>query len=315
MIPVLELRCLSGYCQWDTLPGVAYFTEREPGGLPPPTSEQLTAGVSAGIAMLVRTRILDGSFGFSYPYRCWEHPATVGTDEELLSQAMAAFLPGVPLPLNGETLAGNLKALNLVEFTFQKIAQPHFSSQASSHESFAQHRHLSFDQYAGRELFRGDVNQLFAAHGLAFNLGEDGKVIRTLSPGLSEALGAASFNTGDGQLDSLLESARTKFLSPTLSIRQEALEKLWDALERTKTLAPGDKKESVALQLEKASPEPRLRERLNIHLNELTFIGNNFMIRHTETDKIPIGESRQVDYLFHWLFAAIQLLLRADSRM
>jgi hypothetical protein len=32
---------------------------------------------------------------------------------------------------------------------------------------------------------------------------------------------------------------------------------------------------------------------------ELTEIGNRFMVRHTETDKIPITESAHVDYLFH----------------
>jgi hypothetical protein len=113
----------------------------------------------------------------------------------------------------------------------------------------------------------------------------------------------------------MLEAARARFLSPSPAIRQEALEKLWDAFERTKTLDPGDKKASIESLLAKASPEPKLRERLNLQLNELTFVGNNFMIRHTETTKIPIGESRQVDYLFHWLFATVQLLLRSAGRM
>jgi hypothetical protein len=272
--------------------------------------------VANGVVMLVRVRILDGSFGNSYPAKCWEYPAAViGTNEELLGQAVVALLPGTGWPLDAEALTGDLKTLNLVEFTYQKIAQPVAGSHRTSHETYAGHWHYGFDAAAGRALFRSEVNQLFASNGLAFTLEEDGKVIRTLQPGLSNTLASAVFATGDSQLDSMLEAARTKFLSPRLPVRQEALEKLWDAFERTKTLYPGDKKASIDTLLSQASPEPKLRERLNIQLNELTFVGNNFMIRHTETNKTPIAEPRQIDYLFHWLFAAVQLLLRSAGRM
>ena len=239
----------------------------------------------------------------------------IGTHEVLLRQAVEAFLPGIAWPLDGDSLVGNLKTLNLIEFTYQKIARPVTGSSWTSHESYAGHRHLGFNVADGRAHFRSEVNQLFASHGLAFTLDEDGKVTRILAPGLSETLSSAIFATGDAELDSLLETARTKFLSPDPAVRQEALEKLWDAFERTKTLDPGDKKQSVESLLKKASPEPKLHERLNAELNELTSIGNNFMIRHTETNKVPIKEPRQVDYLFHRLFAAIQLLLRSSGRM
>lgn len=293
---------------------MAYFTEREQ-GLPPRSLEDITPAVAGGIVVLVRTRIMDGSFGSSYPEMCWEHPAVIGTNAELLGQAMAAFLPGLTWPLDAESLSGSLRTLDMLEFVFQKIATPITGGHWTSHESYAGHRHLQFDKAAGRELFRAEVNQLFASHGIAFSLEANGSVVRLLSPELSQALGSAVFGTGDHQLDTLLETARAKFLSPSPAVRQEAVEKLWDAFERTKTLEPGDKKASVESLLAKASPEPKLRERLNLQLNELTFVGNNFMIRHTETTKTPIGEPRQLDYLFHWLFAAIQLLLRSTGRM
>ena len=38
------------------------------------------------------------------------------------------------------------------------------------------------------------------------------------------------------------------------------------------------------------------------------------MIRHAETDKVPIVESAQVDYLFHRMFASIRLILKATGR-
>ncbi|GAB4153711.1 MAG: hypothetical protein Fur0021_19670 [Candidatus Promineifilaceae bacterium] len=93
-------------------------------------------------------------------------------------------------------------------------------------------------------------------------------------------------------------------------MRREALEKLWDAWERIKTINPAkDKRASVKILLDKASPEERFRQILETDANQLTKIGNDFLIRHTETDKPPIQSHKHVDYLFHRLFAMIRLLL------
>jgi hypothetical protein len=59
---------------------------------------------------------------------------------------------------------------------------------------------------------------------------------------------------------------------------------------------------------DKASVEVNFRQRLEQEARELTDIGNNFMIRHHESGKIPIHSGEQVDYLFHRLFALIHLL-------
>lgn len=72
---------------------------------------------------------------------------------------------------------------------------------------------------------------------------------------------------------------------------------------------PADKKKSVGILLDKASSEPRFKDRLDREARELTDIGNNFMIRHTETTKTPITSSAHVDYLFHRMFALIYLVL------
>ena len=47
---------------------------------------------------------------------------------------------------------------------------------------------------------------------------------------------------------------------------------------------------------------------------ELTDIGNNFMIRHTEVGKKPITSSQDVDYLFQRMFAVVRLLLKGTGR-
>jgi hypothetical protein len=135
------------------------------------------------------------------------------------------------------------------------------------------------------------------------------------SPVLREPVLHATFKTGNPLLDGLLQSAQSKFLSGNLELRKEALEKLWDAWERLKTLEPGkDKKDSVRALLDKVATEPAFRGSLEVEAKELTEIGNNFMIRHTEIGKIPITSAEQVEYLFHRMFALIRLVLRSTAR-
>lgn len=99
-----------------------------------------------------------------------------------------------------------------------------------------------------------------------------------------------------------------------LAIRREALEKLWDAWERLKSLSdPNDKKRSTKILLDRGSAEPNLRDRIESEAKQLTEIGNAFLIRHAEVTKTPITESIHVDYLFHRLFSLIRMLIQANG--
>ena len=90
---------------------------------------------------------------------------------------------------------------------------------------------------------------------------------------------------------------------------------MWDAFERLKTVEPGnDKLAQVNAIFNKAAIEPNFRKQLDDEGKLLTWIGNNFMICHTETNKIPIAESEHVNNLFHRMFAIVRLLLRKTSR-
>jgi hypothetical protein len=136
-------------------------------------------------------------------------------------------------------------------------------------------------------------------------------VVRLAPTVLREMLQAATFQTGDSTLDSILESARVKFLNPNPQIRREALEKLWDAWERLKTIEAGDdKKSQVKNLLDKAAAESNFRKLLETEAKALTDIGNNFLIRHSETNRTPIGPEPHVDYLFHRLFSLVWMVLK-----
>lgn len=145
---------------------------------------------------------------------------------------------------------------------------------------------------------------------------ETGRITRLAPVILHEALAAAIFNTGDGPLDELLETARRRFLDRDPSVRHDALEKLWDAWERLKSLEnPRDKRDSVKRLLDRTANEQNYRDLLEDEAAILTQIGNTYMIRHSEVDKIPISTDAQLDYLFHRLFATIRLILHSTNRV
>ena len=95
-------------------------------------------------------------------------------------------------------------------------------------------------------------------------------------------------------------------------MRREALEALWDAWERLKTLDGPDKKAQVAALLDAtASPSsPKLCDALEREAKELTRIGNDLQIRHSETDREPVSRTENIDYLFHRLFSLTTAILR-----
>jgi hypothetical protein len=215
-----------------------------------------------------------------------------------------------PDQLRADVRATDGQVFDAVEYSYEHVAEP----SDPKYHGYMGHSHWSYNQEKGRAKFQEDVDLLFQRNGLALEL-KDGEVKRIAPAVLHEALEQAAFNTGDNELDRILETAREKFLHRSLDVRKEGLEKLWDAWESLKTVEPGaNKPAQVKAILDKGAAEPVLRERLETEAKELNFIGNNLMIRHTEVGKPPITESAQVDYLFHRMFAMIQLLLKSSGR-
>jgi hypothetical protein len=213
--------------------------------------------------------------------------------------------------LREDTVPPTLAVLDLLEFCHRAVGRP---IQGSSHPYFG-HHHLTFDRDGGQADFRDSVERIFARNEMAYELGPNGEVVRLAPPVLREALAAGVFRTGDNELDTLLETARVRFLDPDPSVRRDALEKLWDAWERLKTIESGkDKKASTTALLNKMAGEPKFREALEKEAAELNGIGNTFRIRHSETTQTVLHHDDHVDYLFHRLFALIRLALRMTGR-
>jgi hypothetical protein len=300
-----------------------YFSDQERGPIPR-TSETITPVAWGGIVAAVTSAVQDGSFGEDFPDVCQDGSCVCGTDELAFSLAMLAEIRGIDWPLQTEVseqrsysyertsyAPETLDILDFVQFCHRHMSK---AIQGNYH-SYFEHHHLSFERETGRAEFRNRVNRVFSRNGIAFDLQSDGSIERLAPPVLAEALHSYVPSTGDTSLDGLIEDARRKFFSPDLTVRKEALEKLWDAWERLKSLRePSNKKESVAQLLNAASSEEAFRQRLEKEARELTEIGNSFMIRHTEVQKVAITTSFHVDYLFHRMFAMIYLLVRGGEQ-
>jgi hypothetical protein len=290
---------------------MAYFSERELGPNPR-TREDIPANVWYGIVAAIQTRITNGSFGQSFPAQCPDGIGVYGTQQVMMSHAVQGQFPKLEWPPSNDNLPQQYEVLDLVEFCHAHVAMPR---PIGAYHDWYGHHHLLFDVSAGQEDFRNVINQILGRNGLAYELRANGEIVRLAPPVLREALGSTLFNTGDHHLDRLLDQARHSFLSPDPAERMRGLEKLWDGLERLKTVIdPSDKKDSIMKLLDAAAQEPNFRKTIEEEAKALTNIGNNYMIRHTEVGKIPVHTVEEMDYFFHRMFAMISLLLRATGR-
>ncbi len=293
-----------------------YFSEKEEGERPREKGE-IGEGAWGGIGALIAARIEDGSFGATYPNPCPDGNGPIGTDADAFWKGMQGDIPNfqeLPLPAwyDAIEMPRTLDILDAIEFCWRCVGKP---MHVGYHEYF-KHHHLGFDVGAGRGQFREDINRILRRNGLAYELKVDGSIERLAPPVLREELESAHFRTGDSELNRMLETARRKFLDPDRAVRRESLETLWDAWERLKTLGPGPDKKAQLSALLDATAEassPRLREALEREAKELTWIGNNMQIRHSEKEKEQVARGEHIDYLFHRLFSLIQALLRMNK--
>jgi hypothetical protein len=292
-----------------------YFSDKEKGPKPR-AMETISSSAWGGIVAIVQSLVSTGGFGEQFPEVCPDGAGPVGTDERAFALALCAEVPEIEWPLRTTEqkfyeevsfVPDALVVLDFVQFCYVHVAKPI----RGGYHSFFQHHHLSFDIEAGKTDFREKVNRIFSRNGIVYELLEDGNIIRIAPPGLREELASAEFQTGDTILDQMMLEARRKFLNPDRAIRKEAVERLWDAWERLKSIDdPSNKQKSITQLLNNAAIEPKFRDLLDEEARKLTAIGNSFHIRHSEVTQIAIQNTLHLDYLFHRLFSIIILLLK-----
>jgi hypothetical protein len=288
-----------------------YFTDREY-GIRPHVIEVIDERLWAGLYSLIQTGIGNGSFGQRFPEHCADGNGPCGCDEQAFRQVLGAEVPWIEWPLSPNVVPDTPVILDLLEFCARAVGEP---IQGAYH-SYYRHHHLSWDRDAGLARFVADVNLLFRRNAVAYEFTATGQARRLLPQAIANTISFALFQTGDAETDRLLEAARQRFVSPKPEDRQDALEKLWDAFERLKTLEPGaNKRVQADALLDRVAPQGSgIREALGREAAELTSIGNSFRIRHSETTQEVLTSLDQVDYLFTRMFAFVRVILKGTGR-
>ena len=255
----------------------------------------------------------------SFPVTCVDCRQPKNTSNEVMNRVAKIEIPDLDFwqdVVNGDDILPETTTLfDLIEFCYHNITH---TQVLDSNPSFCRHREVRFYQEKGRNHFREGVNMILDRDRIGYYLTNEGQIERFGAPVLSDAIREATFNTCDEALDEMLETASGKFLSRDPGMRKDGLKALWDAWERLKTVEKpdSDKKASISALLDRAaSGDVPFRDRLETETRELTQIGNNFMIRHSETDRHPLTDDRHVDYLFHRMFSLVYLLLDATGRV
>ena len=286
-----------------------YFSDRELGEQPQ-VNPDISSSVWNGIAWLIQERVDDGSFRRNPHEKHWESAKRFDATIKSEIPALSGRLDKISR-INQPSLTAIMDA---IEFCWKAVTK--YYEGIDRYPSFGQVAE-SVDKQAGQAEFRKRINHIFRRNGVAFDLTEQGRIERLIPGPVGGALRSAIFQTGDAQLDQLLETAQRKILVPEENEHQEALEKLWDAWERLKTVEHRDKAKGAAIMLEKAActSQPKLRDLLEKEAKVLTGAGNKLRIRHSETNQERLETSQQVDYLFQRMFSLIHLILRSTGRV
>lgn len=299
-----------------------YFSDKEQ-GMPPCTLTEINVAIWNGIVLIINEFIANASLAASFPARCDDSGEICGCDEVALGDGIKSIIPNLGMGLNRltepivspfdidiETQDINTYAvLDLVEYIHHNIKDVR---QIGNYHTYFKHYHYCIDDRGTkRKAFQEKINELFERNGLNYTLTDAGQIERVVPLPLNLIIHRV-VNTKDPELNRLVSDATGKIRLPKLEDRKLALDKLWDAFERSKTyfLEDGkvDKRKSVDRVLDKLSGnDANFRLLLNDECLALTKIGNDFQIRHYEKGKIAIENSDEIDYLFYRMFSYINL--------
>lgn len=258
------------------------------------------------------------NLGDKYPNTCPDDNNTIcGTDEQLLFSTLRYRIPKL-ISKNEPISDLSIRecddycpeaVLDLIEY----IAQNMKTLVKGNYHDFFNHYHVSFnDTPSDFNKFREEINDIFEMTGLQYILTTKRTIERLTESDqqIDNVLDTADKITEIGLKDLLVESIKL-YKSPQKENNHLATEKIWDALERLKTIYLSDKKESVTKIITEISDgNENYKELFNKEFLELTAIGNKFRIRHHERSKVEISNKWYYDYFFNRCLALISLTVK-----
>ena len=186
-----------------------------------------------------------------------------------------------------------------------------YSYNENDFHSYFQHYHFTLLKTCNIfEIFRTEINNIFEKTGLLFILTKDKIIERVVENSIltNEVITTIKSVKEQGTKE-LLDNAISFFKQPNPESRKLAVEKIWDALERLKTFYTTLDKKTSAEKIvnDMSNGQIAFIKLFDNEFKYLTDIGNNYRIRHHETDKIDIIDIRYYDYFFNRCLSLISL--------
>lgn len=294
-----------------------YYSEEECDPLARDKNE-ISKDVWRAIALEIRSRLDNDWFAWHFPQKCADGPV-YGTNLDDLAVKLRGQNLAITVPLDefldAATPPETLQIFALIRFCFRYFVEV----AGRTYEYICGHHHFSFVQEVGQIGFREEIQTILRRNNLAFTFTPEGQIKRVVSEELAASIHTGVAPSGDPETDRLLAGARGKILDMNPSIRRDASKDLGDAWERLKSLyVQGDNLTAgvkVILDAAAGGQSPEFRQELERDATALTDAGNAFTIRHSKKEQEPLVAEAHVDYLFHRLYAMIDLVIWASRNM
>ncbi len=286
-----------------------YFSDRELGP-PPLLLDDLPSTAWIGISATFHRFADQQFFGAEFPEQCEDGKGISGTSMAGLRALLVSHIPRLGGWPREDEPPDTITAMDLVVFGWVHAQEP----SVAGHHGYFGHDHYTFDRRAGRARWSSEINRILERNGVALRQEPDGTVVRVDTAAATVATRSPVPSVGDVQVDEKIATALRKYRAPDAAVRREALEALWDAFERIKTVVdPSSKKQSVRALIDLMADEGASRDAIEAESVALTKIGNDFQIRHHEVDKHTVEESL-IDPLFIRALALVDSAARAIVR-
>ena len=295
-----------------------YYTERH--GMRTPVEKTYDVTIDMYSLLFDCCARFFDNIAWQYPDECPDGNGCCGLDLVKLSTALSFEIPSLFRNQNGiidtpqKSYYGNdsfdqYGLLDFIEFIYLNCKD--ISSRWW--HSFHRHQDISFSntRTCANE-FKSSINGIFEKTGLLYTLTDHGMIERVVENGvLSKAIESTVLQVKEKGLRELLDDAILAYKTPNPSAQQNAVEKIWDALERLKSYyTTFDKKNSAAkIVSDMAYGQIEFIDLFNSEFKALTDVGNNFRIRHHETNKTDITDSKHYDYFFNRCLSLIALAI------
>lgn len=303
---------------------MAYYTERH--GLRKPVVKTYDISIEKYALLLHCCEKYYDNLAWKYPAQCPDGQGCCGIDQEQFSLDLKYEIPTlyrddsdrIAVPAIRHNVFGGDKQpeydqyalLDLIEFFAENVRDV----VVGGFHSYWGHHHLICQN--SRNVctqFRDEFNSIFQKTGLLYELNTNLQVERIVenSP-LTSAVESAIATVSESGTRELLQEAILLHRSPYPADIRDAVEKLWDAYERLKTYyTTMNKRDSAAKIVSDISGgQADYITLFDTEFQALTKIGNNFRIRHHETDKVEITDVRHYDYFFNRCLSLIALAIQ-----